>query len=556
MCKNRTGANAQMEAGELSPGPIAHRLLVGGDLTPTPHPQSCRPTNRGSSPAVLLGEVPHIHLPTPGTPTCPGGGLDSPWCGVPLRSPVPIGPPHHPTAPPIPHALRREETSRGADWGKFQAPLTRGGSLRATRRPSPTGRALTELFRGQPRTPIPKCPGPRPPPRLVVLQRGRCVSRARRCLAGQGGNGWSGGPLFQPQHTPLAKLWRNVGDGFRCRPAPPAPTHTHTERGRGSSAFSPGGSSAQLPPRTRHLQQRSTTPPVEAVGRPGGTDVGGLPLHSPELSRRGKKGRDKKKKKKGMGGVPYPISSCRPCRGRRAPTSTVLAAGPLPPAWKGGDIHPIPKPREPTKLRPISLISSGLKRRENGLRDSVAVGPSPSRVWFTRGGGTATPPHPGLSQKLPHSHVFLDLEKGSSWPVLTHLPILARKGDPGKMLAWSRTTSTPPRAEEEGRPALPRLAPPCQLRRDLALVVTGGVKLCKRRGPSTHITAKLRGVGLKFGAKAPGPPLFKAPKPACRCAQASAWPGRTPTLPRVWLEGGCPFTAQLDYLKERPAGLN
>ena len=38
-------------------------------------------------------------------------------------------------------------------------------------------------------------------------------------------------------------------------------------------------------------------------------------------------------------------------------------AGCLPPVWKEAYIQPIPKPREPTKLKPISLSSSVLPKQ-------------------------------------------------------------------------------------------------------------------------------------------------------------------------------------------------
>ena len=46
-------------------------------------------------------------------------------------------------------------------------------------------------------------------------------------------------------------------------------------------------------------------------------------------------------------------------------------AGRLPPAWKEADIQPIPKPREPAKLRPISLISCVAKTAERMVLPSV-----------------------------------------------------------------------------------------------------------------------------------------------------------------------------------------
>ena len=76
------------------------------------------------------------------------------------------------------------------------------------------------------------------------------------------------------------------------------------------------------------------------------------------------------------------------------------AARRLPPAWKEADIQPIPKPREPTKLRPISLLSCTAKTAERMVlaRLQWRVGPLHPHVFgYTRGVSTAVacqpPPH-------------------------------------------------------------------------------------------------------------------------------------------------------------------
>ncbi|KAG0722615.1 hypothetical protein GWK47_044159 [Chionoecetes opilio] len=122
------------------------------------------------------------------------------------------------------------------------------------------------------------------------------VTRARQGVsAGQGGQvGWSGA-LLQPAHLP-----RPVCGGMSGRlPVPPRmgtgrPPHTHTRGGRRDSwaGFPARGSSAQLPLRTRHLQQTSFD---NTGGRLSGKREGNLMWRTTSLlarncRRRGKKG--------------------------------------------------------------------------------------------------------------------------------------------------------------------------------------------------------------------------------------------------------------------------
>lgn len=99
-------------------------------------------------------------------------------------------------------------------------------------------------------------------------------------------------------------------------------------------------------------------------------------------------------------------------------------AGRLPSARKATDIQPIPKPRNPTRPRPISLMSCTAKTAERMVLTHLqwCLGPLHPHVFgFTRGVGTADSIMALLSYEnnRPAVTVFLDLEKPSSLPVLT-----------------------------------------------------------------------------------------------------------------------------------------
>ncbi|KAG0720443.1 RNA-directed DNA polymerase from mobile element jockey [Chionoecetes opilio] len=268
-------------------------------------------------------------------------------------------------------------------------------------------------------------------------------------------------------------------------------------------------------------------------------------------------------------------------------------AGHLPPAWKEADIQPIPKPREPTKLRPISLISCTAKTAEIMVLSQLQwrVGALHPHVFsLTRGVGPADSLLTLLTQanNCPIVTVFLDFEKAFELtsPHAIHAT-LARKGIRGRLLAWLEDYLQHRRARvkfqghksrykelENGTPQGGTLSPflfnllmeelvalPFQAGTvllsyadDLALVVTGrGDRLCKTQRALDLITAKCEELGLKISAQKSRAMTIRAANPACQLRVQGiglAWTDSYLYL-GVWLDRRLSFTAQLDYLRER-----
>ncbi|XP_076059544.1 uncharacterized protein LOC143036181 [Oratosquilla oratoria] len=248
------------------------------------------------------------------------------------------------------------------------------------------------------------------------------------------------------QHTSLSQLWKSVKTASGAAPPRPAAhPYPRQEAVRLVAEFTTRGSNDQLPGSTRRLQQQLRTlrdTAIEEATREA--DATDRPFTPQELEQAKKRGRDTAA---GADGVTYSMIAHAGPAGDAALLATVnesWMAGCLPPSWKEADIQPIPKPREPTKLRPISLLSCTAKTAERMVlaRLQWRVEPLHPHIFgYTRGRSTADSILTLLNQvnHRPAIVVFLDLEKAFEL-ASPHaiLAALVRKGVMGRMLAWLR----------------------------------------------------------------------------------------------------------------------
>ncbi|XP_076041806.1 uncharacterized protein LOC143025691 [Oratosquilla oratoria] len=481
-----------LEAGELFSLAAHTSLLVAGDLN-AHHPmlQSPSPTNEtGRHLAVLLEDIPHIRLLNTGeaTHTRGGGRLDLTLASSDLAAgatwqvhPTLTG--DHfatlttlPVAPPVPPLPPPRWNIGRADWVSFQASLDEWWA--AYQPPvdlHQRERDLTAAIERAANAAIPrKAPSRRHrpnwwfyneevrehnhrvnihrklykrrpnPTNLRLLQ--DVVARAREVSLKAREAKWLEWCSSFSHHTSLSQLWKSVKTASGAAPPRPAAhPHPHQEAERLVAEFTTRGSSDQLPGSTRRLQQqlrpRRDMAIEEATKE---ADVTDRPFTPQELEQAKRRGRDTAA---GADGVTYSMIAHAGPAGDAALLATVnesWMAGCLPPSWKEADIQPIPKPREPTKLRPISLLSCTAKTAERMVlaRLQWRVGPLHPHIFgYTRGRSTADSILTLLNQvnHRPAIVVFLDLEKAFEL-ASPHaiLAALVRKGVMGRMLAWLR----------------------------------------------------------------------------------------------------------------------
>ncbi|XP_076046411.1 uncharacterized protein LOC143028348 [Oratosquilla oratoria] len=463
-----------LEAGELFSLAAHTSLLVAGDLN-AHHPmlQSLSPTNEtGRHPAVLLEDIPHIRLLNSGeaTHTRGGGRLDLTLASSDLAAGATCGTPSAPPPPPPRWNIGR------ADWASFQASLDEWWA--AYQPPvdlHQRERDLTAAIERAANAAIPRKASSRRhrpnwwfyneevrehnhrvnihrklykrrpnPTNLRLLQ--DVVARAREVSLKAREAKWLEWCSSFSHHTSLTQLWKSMKTASGAAPPRPAAhPHPHQEAERLVAEFTTRGSSDQLPGSTRRLQQqlrpRRDMAIEEATKE---ADVTDRPFTPQELEQAKRRGRDTAA---GADGVTYSMIAHAGSAGEAALLATVnesWMAGRLPPSWKEANIQPIPKPREPTKLRPISLLSCTAKTAERMVlaRLQWRVGPLHPHIFgYTRGRSTADSILTLLNQvnHRPAIVVFLDLEKAFEL-ASPHaiLAALVRKGVMGRMLAWLR----------------------------------------------------------------------------------------------------------------------
>ncbi|XP_076043620.1 uncharacterized protein LOC143026735 [Oratosquilla oratoria] len=168
------------------------------------------------------------------------------------------------------------------------------------------------------------------------------------------------------RHTRLADLWsklRTATGGSRSRP----PTHPRPqqEAERLANNFAARCASSQLPAQVIQTLQRLRLERGRLIrdgrARPDPADC---PFTHRELITARRTGRDTAT---GADGVTYTMVAHAGPAGEQGILGLINHSwmiGYLPSAWKSADIQPIPKPKDPSKLRPISLLSCVAKTAE------------------------------------------------------------------------------------------------------------------------------------------------------------------------------------------------
>ncbi|KAG0718417.1 putative RNA-directed DNA polymerase from transposon BS [Chionoecetes opilio] len=267
--------------------------------------------------------------------------------------------------------------------------------------------------------------------------------------------------------------------------------------------------------------------------------------------------------------------------------------GRLPSEWKAADIQPLPKPKEPTKPRPISLMSCTAKTAERMVltRLQWRLGPFHPHVFgFTKGVGTSDSIMALMSlvDNRPAVAVFLDLEKAFEL-ACAHaiLAALVQKGIQGRLLAWIENYLQHRRARvrfqghgshyrelENGTPQGGILSPSLfnllmeqlvslpfregvallSYADDLVLVVTGrDDRIVRAQQALDLVSEKCRELGLKISAEKSKAMTIKAATPDCHLLVQDVrlpWT-RVYQYLGVWIDRGLTFTTQVKYLRER-----
>ncbi|XP_050717435.1 uncharacterized protein LOC126999146 [Eriocheir sinensis] len=487
----------QLEAGELL-GLAAHSsVLVGGDFN-SHHPllQSVSPTNAaGRHLAVLLEDSPHVRLlNTWGVhPT-----LTSDHYGiVTTLTVIPLAPP----SPPLRWNIR------GADWVRFRATLEEWWA--DYQPPFEIHQQERDLTAAMERAAD------------AAIPRSAATRRRRRSW-------WSYDEEVR-EHNHRVNVHRKL---YKKRPTATnlgllqevvARARQVSLRAKEKKWLEWCASYNQHTPSEQLRPQRDRAV-TEASKEPDVTDI---PFTQQGLAR----GRDTAA---GADGVTYSMLAHAGPAGDAALLALLNAswrAGRLPPAWKEADIQPIPKPREPTKLRPISLLSCTGKTAERMVLSRLQwrVGGLHNNVFgFPRGLSTAD----SITTLLAHTNnrptiaVFLDLEK--AFELASPYAILAALGGVLSPILFNLLM--------EDLVALPFRdgADLLSYADDLALVVTGrGNKLTRAQEALDLISDKCEELGLKISADKSRAMAIKVTTPACQlCPRSRTGMDRLLQVPR------------------------
>ena len=246
------------------------------------------------------------------------------------------------------------------------------------------------------------------------------------------------------EHTSLGKMWAQIRRASG-KATPPPPTHPNPEEEaeRLAKLFSDRAATKNLPRQAEETQRRLRQVRLQMIEEAcNSEDDTDRPFNQQELQKSLKRSKDTAP---GADRITYSMLSHAGTAGHEALLQAINAswtAQRLPPEWKKADIQPIPKPREPDKPRPISLLSCIAKTGErmalNRLKWKVGS-PHPHIFAYTENTGTGNNIAEILStvDNKPALVVFLDLEK--AFELANPLAItttLAKKGVKGRLLGW------------------------------------------------------------------------------------------------------------------------
>ena len=394
--------------------------------------------------------------------------------------------------------------------------------------------------------------------------------------------------------TTLSELWNRVKRATNRS----APRKTHhdpqSEAERLVLDFSARTSSANLPPDVR-ARQTELLPGRLALIR----DKSAEPATSDaqftlrELRRTYK---NSSSSAPGSDGIVYPIISHLGLQGELALLQLINRSwetSTLPRSWKQADIVPIPKPKEPGRYRPISLLSCLGKTAERMVLNRLQwiLGPPPELLHgFTKGMSTTHSIANLLLTISTYSSVviFLDLEKAFELASpLAIMESLITKGIRGKLLAWisdyfhNRTARvrfqghlSPFQPLENGTPQGGVLSPAlfntlmigilriqlpggCKIisyADDLAIICTGPQVMNKAQRSLDLVSAECCRVGLRISAQKSKAMALRVKDINAQCLRIQGLDLEWVTVFQylgVWIDQRLTFQRETQYLAER-----
>ena len=397
------------------------------------------------------------------------------------------------------------------------------------------------------------------------------------------------------QHTSLKQLWtclRRATGGKPPRPA--AHPNAKEEAERLVHAFVDRANCKQLPQDIQRRQKQLLPARKEQISRASQQedDSDHLFTHA-ELMRAEKRGKDTSP---GEDGATYTMLRRMGPAGKSAFLSLLNASwieGRLPSRWKTAIIHPIPKPKDPGKMRPISLLSCTAKTAErmvlNRLKWKLGA-PHQNVSGFTERRSTTDSIASLLAtvNNQPAVVVFLDLEKAFELASPSAIAdALAARGVKGRLLRWTydylsdRTARVRFQGQnsslqvfENGTPQGGVLSPTLfnvlmealvrlpthrnvtlfSYADDLALIATGkGNRVARTQAALDTVTAACKELGLKVSAEKSKAMAVMAPTPNEDLSIQGVrlqWTVAYQYL-GIWIDQRLTFRKEVTYLRER-----